>query len=179
MDLRALRYFVEVVRCQSFTVAAEHLFVGQSAVSKLVRNLEEDVGVPLLIRDEGQRKRRVILTDAGQIVLTYAQHMLASERALMEELSSLGNLQQGSLSIGIPPLGATILAAAISEFHKRWPKIELKLLESGSLVVEAAVRAAELEFGVFLAPIADDLSCISVCNYPLYLLHHGYHAGKT
>lgn len=64
MDLRALRYFVETVRHSSFTQAAGHLCVTQSTVSKMVRQLEDEVGQPLLIR-EG---RGVRLTDAGRIV---------------------------------------------------------------------------------------------------------------
>ena len=51
MDLRALRYFVETVRHSSFTHAAEHLCVTQSTVSKMVRQLEDEVGQPLLIRE--------------------------------------------------------------------------------------------------------------------------------
>lgn len=65
MDVRALRYFVEVVEQQSFTRAAEALHVTQPTISKMVRALEDELGGPLLIRDG----RRLQLTDAGRVVL--------------------------------------------------------------------------------------------------------------
>ncbi|MBP9527715.1 MAG: LysR family transcriptional regulator, partial [Laribacter sp.] len=51
MDLRALRYFVAVVRLASFTRAAEQLFVTQPTISKMIRSLEDSLGEPLLVRD--------------------------------------------------------------------------------------------------------------------------------
>lgn len=63
IDIRALRYFVETARLQSFTQAASSLSVTQSTISKMVRQLENEVGQPLLIR-EG---RQVRLTDVGRV----------------------------------------------------------------------------------------------------------------
>ncbi|MDF4985909.1 LysR family transcriptional regulator, partial [Vibrio parahaemolyticus] len=73
MDIKALRYFVELVNEQSFTRASEKLFVTQPTISKMIRSLEQDVGQPLLHR-EG---RRFWLTDAGDIVFQRAQEILA------------------------------------------------------------------------------------------------------
>ena len=58
MELRALRYFVEVVRQQSFTVAAEQMFVTQPTISKMVKSLEDEIGSPLLLRDMRSARRR-------------------------------------------------------------------------------------------------------------------------
>ena len=60
MDIRALRYFVELVREQSFTRASEKLFVTQPTISKMIRNMEEELGQPLLSRVG----RRFTLTDS-------------------------------------------------------------------------------------------------------------------
>lgn len=59
MDIRTLRYFVEVVRQQSFTRAAEKLFVTQPTISKMLKNLEDELNCTLLIRDG----RKLLLTD--------------------------------------------------------------------------------------------------------------------
>ncbi|VDR30363.1 Ben and cat operon transcriptional regulator [Raoultella terrigena] len=64
MDIRTLRYFVEVVRQQSFTRAAEKLFVTQPTISKMLKNLEDELNCTLLIRDG----RRLLLTDTGRVV---------------------------------------------------------------------------------------------------------------
>ena len=64
MDIKALRYFVELVNQQSFTRASEQLFVTQPTISKMIRSLEQEIEQPLLHR-EG---RRFWLTDAGEVV---------------------------------------------------------------------------------------------------------------
>ena len=65
MDIRTLRYFVEVVRQQSFTRAAERLFVTQPTISKMLKNLEDELNCTLLIRDG----RKLLLTDTGRVVI--------------------------------------------------------------------------------------------------------------
>ncbi|RUL77637.1 LysR substrate-binding domain-containing protein [Dyella choica] len=170
MELRALRYFVELVRRESFTAAADTLCVTQSAVSKMVQSLEEEMGTALLVRDSGARKRRVVLTDAGHLVQARAQEMLALATALRADLESLGTLERGELTIGIPPLGAKLMAPFIAAFHARWPGIELKSIESGSHAIGEALRADALQLGVFLAPVEEDLDFIPICDYRLQLL---------
>ena len=78
MDLRALRYFVEVVRTNSFTRAAQTLHVTQPTISKMVKQLEQELGGPLLLR-EG---RGVQLTDAGQVVYARGLQVLAQAQQL-------------------------------------------------------------------------------------------------
>ncbi len=68
MDIRTLRYFVEVVRQQSFTRAAEKLFVTQPTISKMLKNLEDELNCTLLIRDG----RKLLLTDTGRVVVLNA-----------------------------------------------------------------------------------------------------------
>ncbi|MCE7613970.1 LysR family transcriptional regulator, partial [Vibrio fluvialis] len=98
MDIKALRYFVELVNEQSFTRASEKLFVTQPTISKMIRSLEQEVGQPLLHR-EG---RRFWLTDAGDIVFQRAQEILAHMSQLEAELVDLNELQRGHLRLGIP-----------------------------------------------------------------------------
>lgn len=71
MDIRTLRYFVEVVRQQSFTRAAEKLFVTQPTISKMLKNLEDELNCTLLIRDG----RKLLLTDTGRVVLNAASDL--------------------------------------------------------------------------------------------------------
>ena len=66
MDIRALRYFVELVREKSFTRASEKLFVTQPTISKMIRSLEDSLGEPLLVRDG----RQIRPTPAGSIFRT-------------------------------------------------------------------------------------------------------------
>ena len=109
MDIRTLRYFVEVVRQQSFTRAAEKLFVTQPTISKMIRNIEEELGQPLLNR-EG---RRFTLTDSGQVLFNRAQTILAEMQQLEAELADLQSLQSGRLALGIPPMVGHVYADLI------------------------------------------------------------------
>ena len=143
MELRALRYFVEVVRQQSFTAAAEKLFVTQPTISKMVKALEDEIGSPLLLRDA----RQMVLTDAGRIVFQRGQDVLAAQAQLQSELNDLGTLGRGELSIGIPPLGGSFFTPVIAAYKQRYPNIELKLFEQGARMIEAALVSGELELG--------------------------------
>ncbi|GLU34223.1 LysR family transcriptional regulator [Trinickia caryophylli] len=153
MELRALRYFVEVVRQQSFTLAAERMFVTQPTISKMVKALEDEVGAPLLLR-EG---RQMVLTDEGRIVFQRGQDVLAAHAQLQAELDDVGTLGRGELTVGIPPMGGSLFTPAIAEFKRRYPKIELKLFEQGSRGIEAALTAGELELGGLLLPVDSEL----------------------
>ncbi|SAL63171.1 LysR family transcriptional regulator [Caballeronia humi] len=149
MELRALRYFVEVVKQKSFTVAAEQMFVTQPTISKMVKALEDEIGSPLLLR-EG---RQMVLTDAGQIVYQRGLDVLAAHARLEAELNDLGTFGRGTLTIGIPPMGGTLFTPAIAAFKQRYPRVELKLFERGSKAIEAALLDGEMELGGVLQPV--------------------------
>ncbi|WP_175696401.1 LysR family transcriptional regulator [Burkholderia ambifaria] len=149
MELRALRYFVEVVRQQSFTAAADRLFVTQPTISKMVKALEDEIGSPLLLRDG----RQMMLTDAGRIVFQRGQDVLAAQAQLQSELNDLGTLGRGELTIGIPPLGGSLFTPIIAAYKQRYPNIELKLFEQGARMIEAALMSGELELGGLLEPV--------------------------
>ncbi|WP_027792971.1 LysR family transcriptional regulator [Paraburkholderia acidipaludis] len=149
MELRALRYFIEVVRQQSFTAAAEAMHVTQPTISKMVKALEDETGTQLLLRDA----RQMVLTDAGRVVYQRGQDVLAAQAQLEAELADLATLGRGELTIGIPPMGGSLFTPAIAAFRQRYPKIELKLFEQGSRAIEAALISGELELGGVLQPV--------------------------
>ncbi|HTI17984.1 MAG TPA: LysR substrate-binding domain-containing protein [Trinickia sp.] len=167
MELRALRYFVEVVRQQSFTAAAERLFVTQPTISKMMKALEEEIGAPLLLR-EG---RQMMLTDEGRVVYQRGQEVLAAHARLQAELDDIGTLGRGELTIGTPPLGGSLFTPAIAEFKRRYPKIELKLFEQGARGIEAALMAGEIELGGLILPVdAESFDILPIARHPLWLV---------
>ncbi|WP_414443486.1 LysR substrate-binding domain-containing protein [Burkholderia sp. 22PA0106] len=167
MELRALRYFVEVVRQQSFTAAAEQMFVTQPTISKMVKALEDEVGSPLLLRDS----RQMTLTDAGRIVYQRGQDVLAAQAQLQAELDDLAELGRGELTIGIPPLGGAAFTPAIAAFRQRYPNIELKLYEQGARTIETALAAGELELGGVLEPVDPAVfDVLRMVRAPLWLV---------
>ncbi|MDB5990659.1 MAG: LysR family transcriptional regulator [Herbaspirillum sp.] len=167
MELRALRYFVELVKQKSFTAAAERMHVTQPTISKMVKALETEIGAPLLLRES----RQLALTDVGEIVYRRALEVLAAHAQLEAELRELGALARGALTIGIPSMGGPLFTPIVATFRKRYPNIELKLFERGSKAIEAALNDGELELGVVLQP-ADPavFELLPVTNQPLWLI---------
>ncbi|MDD3355249.1 LysR substrate-binding domain-containing protein [Zoogloea sp.] len=165
MDLRALRYFIETVRQNSFTLAAERLHVTQSTVSKMIRQLESEVGQPLLLR-EGRQLR---LTDAGQVVFEKGQQAVAMVREISLALDDLSSLQRGTLTVGLPPMLNLLFTPAVATFRERYPGVVLRLQESGGQVIERQVADGELEVGVTLLPAAPalGLACRSLGAHPI------------
>lgn len=143
IDIRALRYFVETVRLGSFTQAAASVFVTQSTISKMVRQLEDEVGQPLLIRDG----RQVQLTDVGRVVYERGLQALSVIRELQREVADVAQLDRGQLTVGMPPMGNLFFPDAVSAFRQRYPKLELRLAEHGGQLIEQKVIAGELEVG--------------------------------
>src|ERR1700761_6308257 len=109
MELRTLKSFVEVVRQGGFSQAAKVMFATQSTVSKAVRQLEDELGLPLLNRIG----HRCVLTAAGEIVYRRTLAMLAVRDDLATELDELRGLKRGVLRLGLPPLGSNILFAPV------------------------------------------------------------------
>ncbi len=167
MELKALRHFVEVVRQGGFSHAAKVVFVSQPTVSKAVKQLEDELGVPLLER----LGHRTQLTDAGHVVYRRALAMLAEREDLLAELGDLRGLARGVLRLGLPPLGSnTLFAPLFAEFRSRYPGIEIRLLEHGSQRLEEAVLAGEIELGGSLLPVADAFDWQPVREDPLVVL---------
>ena len=100
MEGRGLRYFVEVVRQGGFTRAAESLNVTQPAISKMIRQLEEQLGASLLIRNS----RGILLTEAGRLAYERGLDILDGISSLKTELEALKGLTRRNLRLGLPPM---------------------------------------------------------------------------
>jgi len=154
MDIRALRYFVEVVNQQSFTKAAQHLHLTQPTVSKMVQQLEQNLGLTLLDR----LGKRFTVTDAGRIVLRRAREMIALHEEMNVELQDLQQVERGDLRMGVSPSTHSVLAPVFAAYHARYPKIELKIFEIGSNGTANELRQGQLELGTLLdLPDATDM----------------------
>ena len=164
MEFKQLRTFVEVARLGGFTQAAHTLHISQSAVSKQVAQLEQSLGTPVFDR----LGSHVRLTAAGNVVLQRAEGMLRLQKELLSELDDLSHLTRGELRLGLPLLGSDALFAGLfAEYRRRYPNIQVQLLEGGSLVVEQAVLSGELEIGGSLTPNNRAFAYQPFCDEPL------------
>jgi DNA-binding transcriptional LysR family regulator len=149
MDVRNLGAFVEVVRRGGFSRAGETLHLTQSAVSKAVKAIEEELGQPLLVR----LGRRVTLTDAGRVVFDRAQAVLSMLHSIEEEVAEVGAVRRGHLRLGIPPMvGGAFFPPVLGDFRTAYPGVVLDLREVGARSVEALVLDGEIEAGATVLP---------------------------
>jgi len=152
MEIRHLIYFTEVARQRNFSAAADSLFVTQPTISKMIRNLEEELGVALFNRVA----KKVELTDAGRVILKPAQDIVRSFQNLSMELDDVAHLRKGNVRIGMPPMiGVGYFSKIIGEFSKRYPQISIQLIEVGSISVEQGLLEGDIDLGIVLLPLED------------------------
>ncbi|EKE74984.1 LysR family transcriptional regulator [Gallaecimonas xiamenensis] len=167
MEFKALRAFAAVVRQGGFSQAAKHLFATQPTISKAVRQLEHELGITLLDRS-GHKSR---LTAAGEVVYHRALRILAERDDLLAELDEIRGLRQGSLQLGLPPIGSNILYAPVfARYRKRYPGIDVRLVEHGSDRLESLLLSGDIELGATLLPAPDTFDSQPVCCEPLVAL---------
>ncbi|PXY23512.1 LysR family transcriptional regulator [Prauserella coralliicola] len=142
MELRQLRYFVTVVDEGGFTRAAEKLHVAQPGVSAQIRQLERELGQPLLDRSG----RSVRLTQAGSAVLPYARAALTAVEGARCAVDELTGLLRGSVAMGMLPSCAPLgVADLLAGFHERHPGVEVSLTESDAGTLLDGVREGRLD----------------------------------
>jgi len=150
LELRQLQLFMEVAKHKSITKAAESMHLSQPAISKSIRALEEELGMTLIIRTN----KTSDLTDAGRIVLEYAQRIAGLLSEMKTTLNDITNLSRGQIDIGLPPfIGSLFFPRVIAKFHHSYPNIVLNITEYGGARVVKSVEEGEFELGVAVLPI--------------------------
>lgn len=150
MDLSDLRIFSTVVREGGVTRAAERLHRVQSNVTTRVRQLEDKLGTALFIR-EG---KRLHLTPAGQVLLGYADRLLA----LANEASAavLDPRPRGTFRLGAMESTAAVrLPEPLNRFHRLYPDVAIELRTGNPENLAKAILAGELDAALVAEPIAD------------------------
>ncbi|MGG0411665.1 cidABC operon transcriptional activator CidR [Peribacillus simplex] len=149
MDIKHLQYFIEVTNFNSFTRAADHLFITQPTISKMIKNLETELGVELFDRS----RKQLILTDAGRVVLEQAKLIDKAFHNLETEMDNLLGLKKGHIRIGLPPIiDASFFPRILSRFHEDYPNITFQLVEDGSKKIEESVQNDLIDIGVIVLP---------------------------
>ncbi|RKD75541.1 DNA-binding transcriptional LysR family regulator [Sinobaca qinghaiensis] len=147
MESRALEYFREVAVCRSFTKAAASLRIAQPAVSRAVRQLEEELGVRLLIRD----KRQIRLTKAGEKLYGHAIDMHRLLTKAKSDVLNMQDLTQGEVEIGLPSMaGSYYFPDQITRFLKAYPGLSVSIYEAGTSAIEEAIINGEIELGTIV-----------------------------
>lgn len=172
---RRLQVFHAVAKHLSFTRAAEALFMTQPAVTFQIRQLEEQYGIRLFERRHGN----VSLTPAGELVLSYAERILALSDELDTRLGETTGEMRGPLLLGASTtIAECVLPRVLSEFNARYPQVRPRLIVANSESIAAQVAGHTLDLGLIEAPAKlpgltseivrdDELAVICAPDYPL------------
>ena len=158
---RRLQVFHAVAKQRSFTRAAEVLFMTQPAVTFQIRQLEEQYGTRLFERRTGD----VALTPAGDLVLSYAERILALSDEMDSRLAELGGEIRGQLLIGASTtIGEALLPQVLGEFDALYPQVRARLIVANSETIASRVAERTLDIGLIDAEPKSSALTGSVCG---------------
>ena len=150
MELRTLRYFLEIAREENMTRAAERLHVSQSALSRQVKSLEEELGKRLFIR----HSFRIELTPEGQLLRKRAEDILQLARKTTEEFQTFGADLHGDIYLGCAESEAmNRLADVLVTLHTRHPGIRYHLKSGNTADIAGDLDCGQLDFAVIANPV--------------------------
>ena len=160
MDLRQLRYFVAIVEQGSFSKAAATLNVAQPALSLHVRNMEADLGTPLLFRSP----QGVVATEAGEILLRNARIIIDQFAIVQEEIRGHEAEPSGEVRLGLPGTISQILSVPlIIAARTRYPLIKLRIAEAMSGFITEWIRESRVDIAILYIPVEDKV----LTSYPV------------
>lgn len=123
MELRQLRYFVQVAELKSFSDASRQLNITQSTLSQQIRQLENELGVELLIRDS----HHVRLSDVGEAFLPQAARTISEADTCMDRIRDVQALGSGELNLGSTYSFLPLLKETVLLFMKQYPGVKMNI----------------------------------------------------
>ncbi len=167
MELRHLRYFVAVAEAENVTRASEKLRVAQPAVSRQIRDLEDELGLALLERSA----KAVRLTDAGRAFLAEARAVLQRADEAVKAVQAIAGGLRGELHVGYAPsLTVQILPRALRNFQAEFPEVRVSLHDLSTEEMLAGLRENRLHLALMVEPTGKEMRGLQfheLARYPM------------
>ncbi|PVZ88013.1 LysR family transcriptional regulator [Serratia sp. S1B] len=149
MDLKKLHCFIRVAEQGGFSQAAQTLDQSQSAISRQVRQLEQDIGQTLLKRNG----RGVTLTPAGRQLLEHGKGILRQVEITEQALRSGDGTYKGKVTVGMPPtLGKLLTVGLVTDFFAEFPDCSLSITENLTYWIQKRLIMGELDIALLYNP---------------------------
>ncbi|MBQ6314831.1 MAG: LysR family transcriptional regulator [Mogibacterium sp.] len=162
MDLRTLQYFVTVAEELNITRAAEKLHMSQPPLSAQIKNLELELETILFIRG----KRRLKLTESGQLLYRRAKDILSLSERTKAEVLSLGEGMRGTIAVGlVEGMAPDIAAEWFAGFRQKHPNVRYRILDGSTDDLLEKLRGGIISLAVITSP----------CDHSLL---HSFHVGE-
>lgn len=163
MELRVLRYFLEVAREESVTHAAQRLHVSQPTLSRQLKDLEDELGKRLFIRSNYSVK----LTEEGMLLRKRAEDILEMTDKTLAEFKALDEINGGDIHIGCAESnGIAHFIQVIKSLQEKYPRIRYHFYSSGTEAVNERLDRGLLDFAIIVQEV--DLSKYNYLKIPTY-----------
>ncbi|EHJ08950.1 cidABC operon transcriptional activator CidR [Staphylococcus simiae] len=150
MDIKHMKYFIEVVKQGGMTNASKSLYIAQPTISKAIKDIENEMATPLFDRS----KRHLILTDAGQIFYDKSKEIVALYDNLPVEMDRLYGLETGHINMGMSAvMNMKTIINILGAFHQLYPHVTYNLIENGGKTIEQQILNDEVDIGVTTLPV--------------------------
>ncbi|AXQ21655.1 LysR family transcriptional regulator [Acinetobacter wuhouensis] len=172
MELRHLRYFVAVVEEQSFTKAAEKLFIAQPPLSRQIQNLESELGISLFER--GSRPLKT--TEAGQFFYQHAVKLLSNAEEVKTMTKRIGLIEKAVTMGFVGSLLYGLLPKIVYMFRQLQPQLKIELVEMSTKDQIQALKEGRIDVGFGRLQISDPaVRRVLLREEPLMLAVHTSH----
>ena len=152
VKLDSYKIFCEVAKCDSFSKAAELLYITQPAVSQSIMQLEEELGIRLFTRTS----RGVVLTNEGQTLFEYVNSAINLINVGEKKLIESKNLMTGELKIGVgDTISRYFLLPFLEEFNSLYSNIKLKIINRTTFELCDLLKSGEVDIGICNLPVED------------------------
>ena len=140
--IKQIKYFQAVVRCKSFTEAAEECFISQSAISQQIQALEQELGVKLLNRGN----RKFSLTPAGEYFYRKSLVLIADFERMRNETVRIANKDRAVLRIGyLRCYSGQEFRMAVADYSQRYPDVSIQIINGNHEDLYTALRNGEVD----------------------------------
>lgn len=163
MNIKDLTYIIKIAEERNLTHAAEKLYLTPSALNQHILQLERQLKQPLFVRDRHGWEP----TEAGRIYLAGAREILHIKQNTYRRLNDLYNADTGTLTIGLPPeRGGAVFNYIYREFHQRYPRLTLKLVETSVKNQHRLLWQGQLDMGfvTLQASQEENFTYQTICN---------------
>lgn len=157
---RSLTYLLAVAEYQSFTRAAEALYISQPSLSQQIKQLEDGLGVKLLDRSG----RNVKLTPSGEVYVSHTQRALKELESATRSVQDLKDLSRGYIRLGMTPITDYLTTPLIAAFIKKYPGISISVEEMPQSEIKDSLIEGVIDIGVAFSNTLNNDVCPSIAH---------------
>lgn len=176
MELRQLRYFIEIIKSQNYSHAAKNLFVTQPTLSWNMNKLQDELGVKLMY----QVGNKVMPTTAGSALYEKSIKIIDELDTFADDIKSDFLFDKKEITIGSNAVISPVFMPLIRQFMEVYPNFRISIEEDGSVKTQKKVANGELEIGIVSYPIVEEgldieRNIFHVFKYDAFVLLHEDH----